>query len=99
MRLELRAAEQAVGAAGAAGLSLAAPSPESVVLLAERDAGLRRALGTLAERDREVVYLRYFLDLSETEMSAVLGCRPGTVKSRLSRALQRLRAAVEERDG
>jgi len=99
VRLELRAAEQAVGAAGAAGLSLAAPSPESVVLLAERDAGLRRALGTLVERDREVVYLRYFLDLSETEMSAVLGCRPGTVKSRLSRALQRLRAAVEERDG
>ena len=98
VRLELRAADHMIGTGGAAGLGLAA-SPESVVLLAERDAALRGALGTLTERDREVVYLRYFLDLSETEMSAVLGCRPGTVKSRLSRALQRLRAAVEERDG
>jgi RNA polymerase sigma-70 factor (ECF subfamily) len=101
MRLELRAAEQAIagGAAGGAGAGAVAPSPESVVVVAERDAALRAALRALAERDREVVYLRYFLELSETEMAAVLGCRPGTVKSRLSRALGRLRAALEEHDG
>jgi RNA polymerase sigma-70 factor (ECF subfamily) len=95
VRLELRAAEQAVAGVGA---GPPAPSAESVVLVAERDAALRGALGSLDERDREVVYLRYFLDLSEAEMAAVLGCRPGTVKSRLSRALVRLRAAVEECD-
>ena len=76
-----------------------APSSEAVVLTAERDAALRRALATLDDRNREVIYLRYFLDLSEAEMAAVLHCRPGTVKSRLSRALARLRAVVEAEDG
>jgi RNA polymerase sigma-70 factor (ECF subfamily) len=90
-RLELRAAEAAPRVAGA-------PSSESVVLVAERDASLRAALATLAEPDREVLYLRYFLDLPETEMAAVLDCRPGTVKSRLSRSLARLRTVLEEAD-
>jgi RNA polymerase sigma factor (sigma-70 family) len=75
---------------------LAAPSAEAAVLVAERDASLRAALSALADRDREAIYLRYFLDLPEAEMAAVLGCRPGTVKSRLSRALDRLRAALED---
>jgi RNA polymerase sigma-70 factor (ECF subfamily) len=90
-RLELRAAEAAPPAAGS-------PSSEAVVLIAERDAALRAALATMAEADREVLYLRYFLDLPEAEMAAVLGCRPGTVKSRLSRSLVRLRAVLEEQD-
>lgn len=41
--------------------------------------------------DQQVVYLRYFLELSEGEMAAVLGVPDGTVKSRLHRALKRLR--------
>jgi RNA polymerase sigma factor (sigma-70 family) len=90
-RLELRAAEVAPPVAGA-------PSSESVVLMAERDASLRAALATLAEPDREVLYLRYFLDLPEADMAAVLDCRPGTVKSRLSRSLARLRVALEDAD-
>ena len=54
--------------------------------------------GAAAERAREqeVVYLRYFLDLSEAEMAASLDVPPGTVKSRLYRALNRLRAVVDE---
>src|SRR4051794_41506683 len=92
MRLELRAAEQAP-------LVATAPSTEATVMVAERDAALRAALATLPERDREVVYLRYFLDLGEAEMAAALDCRPGTVKSRLSRALEHLRTALEEQDG
>jgi RNA polymerase sigma-70 factor (ECF subfamily) len=90
-RLELRAAEAEPPAAGMS-------SPDSVVLMAERDATLRAALAKLAEPDREVLYLRYFLDLPEAEMAAVLDCRPGTVKSRLSRSLARLRTALEEAD-
>jgi DNA-directed RNA polymerase specialized sigma24 family protein len=43
-----------------------------------------------------VIACRYFLELSEAEMASALGCRPGTVKSRLSRALQRLRSVVDE---
>ena len=43
-----------------------------------------------------MVACRYFLDLSEAETAAALGLRPGTVKSRLSRALARLRTSLEE---
>jgi RNA polymerase sigma-70 factor (ECF subfamily) len=45
-----------------------------------------------------VIACRYFLDLSESETAAALGIRPGTVKSRLSRALDRLRAEVVTAD-
>ena len=54
------------------------------------------ALAALGDRDREVVALRYFADLSEAEMAESMGCPVGTVKSRLSRALDRLRADLDE---
>ena len=54
-------------------------------------AELIEALGRLDAAHREVVLLRHVLELSETETAAVLRCRPGTVKSRLSRGLARLR--------
>jgi RNA polymerase sigma factor (sigma-70 family) len=74
----------------------AAPSPEANLLGAERREQLVAALNRLAEPDREAIACRYFLDLSEAETAAALGVRPGTVKSRLSRALGRLRAQLEE---
>ena len=49
------------------------------------------ALNHLREEDRIVIVARYFLDLTETEMASALDCPRGTVKSRLSRALGRLR--------
>jgi RNA polymerase sigma-70 factor (ECF subfamily) len=76
--------------------TLVSPSSEAAVLVAERDGELRAALARLDDRDREVLYLRYFLDLAEAEIAAALDCRPGTVKSRLSRALGRLRAQLGE---
>jgi len=54
------------------------------------------ALRQMREEDRLVIAYRYFFDLSEAEMSDALGVARGTVKSRLSRALVRLRALIGE---
>jgi RNA polymerase sigma-70 factor (sigma-E family) len=53
---------------------------------------IREALSALTDRQRAVVVLRLFDDLSEAQVAQVLGCPVGTVKSQLSRALARLRA-------
>lgn len=47
-------------------------------------------IAALPFRQRAVIVLRYYLDLSEAEIADALGCRPGTVKSLSSRALARL---------
>ena len=94
-----RRAALALQAAGEAASGDAAPSPEAALLGAERREELVAALNRLSDADRETLALRYFLDLSEAETAAALGVRPGTVKSRLSRALERLRAELgEERE-
>ena len=72
----------------------AVPSPDAAVLAAEQREALLGALDALPERERLVVVHRYLLDLSEAETARALGVRPGTVKSRLSRGLARLRDAV-----
>jgi RNA polymerase sigma-70 factor (ECF subfamily) len=69
----------------------AAPSPESAVLADEQRTWLLGAVNGLRTEDREVIGARFFLDLSESETAALLGLPRGTVKSRLSRAIQRLR--------
>lgn len=51
---------------------------------------LSDAVATLPFRQRAVIVLRYYADLSETEIADALGCRPGTVKSLASRALSTL---------
>jgi len=56
---------------------------------------LLSALNRLPELDREALACRYFLDLSEAETAAALEVRAGTLKSRLSRALERMRAELE----
>jgi RNA polymerase sigma factor (sigma-70 family) len=76
----------------------AVPSPEAALLDSERHDELVTALGDLPENDRQAIACRYFLDLSEEETAAALGCPRGTVKSRLSRALGRLRERVEVDD-
>ena len=72
------------------------PSPEAVLLAAERRRALLDALDRLRDEDRLVIACRYLLDLSERETAEVLGWRRGTVKSRLSRALERLRGELGE---
>lgn len=68
---------------------LAYHEPES------RDQALWQLLRTLPRRQRAVVVLRFYADLSEAEISAILGCTVGTVKSTSSRALAKLRVALE----
>jgi RNA polymerase sigma-70 factor (ECF subfamily) len=74
----------------------AAPSPEAAALAAERRRALLEAVGRMPERDRVVIAARFFLELSERETAEVLGCRRGTVKSRVSRALAKLRLALDD---
>lgn len=72
----------------------AAPSPEAAVLAAEARGNLLAALERLGDDDRLVIGCRYLLELSEIETAAALGVPRGTVKSRLSRALGRLRLTI-----
>jgi RNA polymerase sigma factor (sigma-70 family) len=64
----------------------------------ERDE-LLRALERLRPADREIVSYRYLLGLDEAETAQALGCARGTVKSRLSRALERLRGELDPTTG
>ncbi|MGW2350543.1 RNA polymerase sigma factor [Actinacidiphila glaucinigra] len=74
----------------------AADDPESLAVSRERRTELLAAVGTLSEPHRLVVTCRYLLDLDEEETATVLGWPRGTVKSRLHRALARLRAGLGE---
>jgi RNA polymerase sigma factor (sigma-70 family) len=76
----------------------AVPSPEAALLDFERRDELLAAVAELPDNDRQAIACRYFLDLSEEETASVLGCPRGTVKSRLSRALERLRERMGETD-
>jgi RNA polymerase sigma-70 factor (sigma-E family) len=60
---------------------------------AARDAAWR-LLATLPRRQRAVLVLRYYEDLPDAEIAAVLGCSASTVRSTASRALATLRAAL-----
>ena len=72
----------------------AAPSPEAAAEADEFRATLVASLRRLRDDDRLILAYRLFFDLSEAEMAEALKCPKGTVKSRLSRALGRLRAVL-----
>lgn len=57
---------------------------------------LWKAVQTLNVPDQQIIYLRYFLELSVTETAEALRVAEGTVKSRLSRALERLRGIIRQ---
>jgi RNA polymerase sigma-70 factor (ECF subfamily) len=87
---ELRLASEGDGAAGQV-----EESAESAALRTHRRDLLLAAVRELPEKYRLVVTCRYFLELSEGETATVLNCPRGSVKSRLSRALDRLRVALD----
>jgi RNA polymerase sigma-70 factor, ECF subfamily len=73
----------------------AVPSPEGVALEQEQRREVIEAVGRLRADDRLVIAYRFWFEMSEAEMAEALGCARGTVKSRLSRALGRLRGVLQ----
>lgn len=72
-----------------------AVSLEERVLAGMQAKALWQAVQALKASDREIIYLRYFLDLSVEETAQAVDIAQGTVKSRLHRALNRLRTVIE----
>lgn len=73
-----------------------ASEPASIESCWQPPGDLWRAVRRLGDGARQVIYLRYFLDLSEAETAEVLGVAPGTVKSRHARALARLNDIIRK---
>jgi RNA polymerase sigma-70 factor (sigma-E family) len=69
---------------------VAAPTPF------DADPDIRAALRSLPPRQRAVVVLRLYEDLSERQTAEILGCSVGTIKSQYARALEKLRSVVRE---
>ena len=74
-------------------------SPELTAISRESSQHLLDAVNRLSLSDRQVIAYRYFLGLNEAEMSAALDCPHGTVKSRLSRAMGKLRSQMTRESG
>jgi RNA polymerase sigma-70 factor (ECF subfamily) len=72
-------------------------SPEAAVLVKEEVAAIWRAAVGLSERQRTVFLLRFVEDMDLIEIAAVTGMKEGTVKTHLFRALEAVRAKMEER--
>ena len=68
--------------------------PEQPHLDAVVDGWVWTVLQSLPPRQRAVVALRYYEDLSEADIARVLGCSVGTVKSQAARALDKMRAVM-----
>ena len=90
-----RRAQLALRAATEESSGGAAPSPEASALSSEQRDTLLAAVNELPEDQRTVIALRYFAGLSEQEIAETLGVPSGTVKSRTSRALERLRETYD----
>jgi RNA polymerase sigma-70 factor (sigma-E family) len=81
-----------------AAVSLEIAAGDSGLSTLEIRAELITALGQLNPRQRAVIVLRYFFDLSETETAEAVGCSLGTVKSNASRGFDQLRQMLEPAD-
>lgn len=71
------------------------PGADDVVLTRSRHESVLDALADLPRRQREVLVLRYYLDLSESEIATTLGISTGSVKTHASRGAATLRDTLE----
>jgi RNA polymerase sigma-70 factor (ECF subfamily) len=74
---------------------LIGPGPQETHAQQQEAQTLWQAVRRLGQADQEIIYLRYFMELSVAETAEAIGVAPGTVKSRLSRAMERLRQVIE----
>ncbi len=72
------------------------PGADEHALVADRRRTVLEAMRSLPERQREVLALRYYLDLSEAEIAETLGISRGAVKSHASRGVAALRQEMED---
>jgi len=79
-------------------LSQYEPSAPASIDGVEARLDLRHVLAGLGPRQRAVLVLRYYLDLSEAETAQTLGCSVGTVKSQAAKASAHLRSRIEATD-
>lgn len=109
-RFHVRAERRSVGRESPAGLPnesvielaerlLARDTPSAIARRHEQKELVQHALARLAERDREVLVLRYLEELSAADAGVVLGITEGAVRLRVLRALRRLRDLLHESGG
>ena len=72
------------------------PGVDEEALVSERRSRVLEALRHLPDRQREVIALRYYLDLSEADIAETLGISRGAVKSHASRGASALRHLLED---
>ena len=94
MRREKR--HQTVGDGEMVDLADDADSPQETVERTEQQEAVQKALSTLSEEYREVLLLRYMEELDYAEIAEVLQLPSGTVKSRINRGRQALKAILEK---
>jgi RNA polymerase sigma factor (sigma-70 family) len=75
----------------------AVASAETSALVADDQRAVLGALRALPDRQRDVLVLRFYLDLSESEIAETLGIAPGTVKTHTRRGLDALTEQLENR--
>jgi RNA polymerase sigma-70 factor (ECF subfamily) len=71
------------------------PNPVERITLEEVGEQIGKAIEKLPERQRSVIVLRYYEDMSIKEIAAVIGCTEGTVKTHLFRATGKLRGLLD----
>ncbi len=96
IRSEVRKQALVLRSAQASPSGEAAPSPEEALIEKQSRERLLEKVDALPEADRVAISLRFFAGLGEAEMSEVLGIPKGTVKSRVSRAVKKLRHVLEK---
>jgi RNA polymerase sigma-70 factor (sigma-E family) len=74
-----------------------AESPEAGAVLADDQRAVLDALRALPDRQRDVLVLRFYLDLSEAQIAETLGIKAGTVKTHVRRGLEALATTLEDR--
>jgi RNA polymerase sigma-70 factor, ECF subfamily len=72
------------------------PGPADLAQQSERDQLLRCVLGSLSDRQREAIVLRFFDQMSVDETAAAMGCAAGTVKATVHQALRLLRIRLKQ---